>query len=280
MDGPAPTRLLVLEFLLSNHGVENTLFQPHPFPIGPTGDVLRWHDLIQHSARSGIDHLAGPIVSVVQDLRCGDHRVSMHHDPRGYVSLPEDGPVVAVEGHQLAQKGFFSLMKGHVAEGLEHASRGGHGDLGQGRIVRFGQELCQIGCLADSIEGLRVVVRTVVGMAPVVYSRRKGFRPYLIADQGLALGPHDPQRFGAGDLGGAIDGNQGIRQIIRQMHARQVALFDPDASPQKTGGVHAPAQLRHLLRVLQLDVELQFGVSSQTRGDLTRHIAQNHTDTT
>ena len=79
-------------------------------------------------------------------------------------------------------------MEGHVAKGLEHASRRGHGDLGQRRVVRFGKKLCQIGCLADTIEGLGVIVRTVVGMAPVIYARRERFLPFLISDQDLALG--------------------------------------------------------------------------------------------
>ena len=93
----------------------------------------------------------------------------------------------------------------------------------------FSEELGQIGSPGHFVFGLRIVIRTVKGMAPVVRVIRKGLDQFSVFQQGYTLRVQDAQDFLLNLRGGFSFQDQKVDQIIRQVQVSPVACFDIDA---------------------------------------------------
>ncbi len=169
-----PPHRLIHRLRFSHQSVEHAVLQRHPFPERASRHVDRRHDLAPDLARRGVDQLARLIVAKVKHLWRGDDRVAVDHEALRQRPPPEHGAVEGVEGHQRVQQRLLALVPGDVAEGLEHAPAGGHGHLRRRTISRVGKELRHVRRADQAILRDRVVVRTVIGMAPVIRAFRGG----------------------------------------------------------------------------------------------------------
>ena len=123
-------------------------------------------------------------------------RVAVDHEALVQRALPEDRAVVAVDADERVEPAVLVGLVGDVAEGPEHAAAGGHGDLGHGHEHRLAEELRQVRQAGHAVGRLRVVVRPVVGVAPLVGPLGKRLDDLLVAQDRLALGVQHAEQLG------------------------------------------------------------------------------------
>ncbi len=204
------------------------------------------------------------VIGQVQQLRRGDHRVAVDHEAFGQRPLPEDRAVVAVGADQRIEHRVLVGLVGDVPERAKHTSAGRHGDLRHGDEQRLGQELRQVRGAGQLVLGLRVVVRTVVGMAPRVDAGGKRFDDFLVAEQRFALGMQDAEQLAAAALLGRGRRDQhGAGDVVGQVQSACVTRVCKHPAAQQAGGLRRLAHRLDLVRLRRLEVHHQFAAAGQ-----------------
>ena len=264
--------------VLADQRIEHPVGQGGPLPERPAGQVRRCCDLAGDLARGGVDELAGLVVGQVERLGGGDHRVPVDHDPRRQGAAPEHRAVVAVDGHQRIEPRLFPLMPRDVPERDEHPSPGRHGRLRRRAVTRHGHELRQIRRAGQAVTRLRVVVRAVVEVAPVVRAGGGGLGPDVSADDALPARPKHTKDLGLRHVGRIAHGDQAVGDVVGELDSFQVALGDIDAFPVQSGVVGRLAGGCHVRAATQLQEHDQLRLAGDVHGESPFHVAQHHTD--
>ena len=244
----------ILQLLLADHGVENTILQCHPFPEGTAGDILGGPDFVLNLTRLRVDELAGLIVPHKQNVGSGDEHVSMDHHPFGQLVFPKQRSVIRVVSHHAVEVRFFAFMPGDVAISLEHPSARRDRHLRSGTIARIGQELGQVGRHDLCVVGERVVVRAVVRVRPVVRPSRDWLDDRLVAEDHLAAWTQHAQQFRFRSRRIRTGDNHRVDKIAGEVQFLQIALGDVQTPGANIRLFRSLTPGSYLLRIRGLNV--------------------------
>ncbi len=204
------------------------------------------------------------MIGQVQQLRRGDDRVAVDHEAFGQRAFPENRTVEAVGADQRVEHRILIRLVGDVPERAKHAAARRYGNLRHGDEQRLGQELRQVGGAGQPVLGLRVVVRTVVGMAPRVDPRWKRFHDFVVADKRFALGMQDTEQFIAAALSGSGRRDQhGAGDVVGQVQAAGVTRVGEDSAAQQAGGFRCLTHRLDLVGPRRLEVHQQLAAAGQ-----------------
>ena len=153
--------------------------------------------------------------------------------------LPQDRAVEAVASDELVEHLPLAAMVRDVTDGQKRPSAGGSGHAGHANVVRHGHELGHVGRLDHAVSGHRIVVGTVLPVAPVGGSLLWGAATSdqllaVGADQGT-LGSQDPHRFFVAEFGGGRDHR--VDQSVGVGELRGVAGLDHEPIDSQPGFV-------------------------------------------
>ncbi len=235
----------------------------HPLPDRPVAHTRRDHDLVLQPAGAGVDQLARLIVTQVQGVRRGDHRIAMDHEAFVQRPLPKDRAVVAVNAQQGVQQGVLVRFVGNVAEGAEYAPAGRHRDLGHRAEQGRGEKVGQVGCPRRLVARERVVVGGVKDVAPRVRAGRIGLDDPPRAAQGDAVGVQNAQDFGIADRGLALGHEHGVGQILGQVQLGALLRIDEYLHAEQAGVGRRVAHLGCLLRPRGLKIDRPLAAAGQ-----------------
>jgi len=164
-------------FLFSYQGIENAPLKGHPLPKRFRIPLTTHHDFIHQLTRFGVQNFAGLVVSIIKPILIGDQCISMHHQSGLDFSSPEKASIVTIECCKCVQPWFLPFLESDMAKCLEDTTSGGHCNLWQGRIPGIGEELSEVRSLRHRVPGSGIIVRSMIGMCPIIHSFRKGFGP-------------------------------------------------------------------------------------------------------
>ena len=160
---------------LADKRIQQTIFHPHPLPAGSPRNIDRWLNLIFQLTGCRVNKLTGFVVSDVQNFRRSNYRIAMNHQPRRELFLPKYRTVIAVKCHKRIKKSFLSLLERDMTEHLKNPPARSNRQLRHRCITRVSHKLSQIGRSRNLVLRLRIVVRPIIRMAPVVNTRRHRF---------------------------------------------------------------------------------------------------------
>ncbi|MBA7688200.1 hypothetical protein ES703_96679 [subsurface metagenome] len=132
-------------------------------------------------------------------------------------------------------------MPGNMSEGLEHAATCGDGQLRGRTIARVSEELRHVWRADEAILRKRIVVRTMIRMAPVVHAVGDGLDQLSLPKQRTTPRSQDAKRLCLGQLACAAHCDEGVCDVVGQVKMAQIPLFDLQTARIKPGCFNRPA---------------------------------------
>ena len=138
---------------------------------------------------------------------------------------PQELAVEAVKGRQRVQPGLFPFLEGDVAKKLEDAAGRRHRHLRQRRVAGIGEELRQVRPPGDLVLRRRVVVRSVIRVAPVVHAfRETAWSTPFSPSKALPSGRSTRRTSASGTLDPVGYHHEGVGEVVGQVQTVPAAL--------------------------------------------------------
>ena len=200
----------------------------------------------------------------------------MDHEVGIQLAGPEERAVVAAYRDELVEHRPLRAFEGPAAEGLEHAAARGHGHLRHGTVPRLREKLREVRRPGELVFGLGIVVRAVVGMAPIVQTVGDRLDEDRRSDESFAQRPQNAEQlfFGHALLGFAADCHD-VGQVVCQMDAGIITLPDVDTAVQQPRRVGGTAGGFHVVLVGELYVNHQLAGLRQPDGQVGPRIPED-----
>ncbi|HUU20821.1 MAG TPA: hypothetical protein VMW72_26995 [Sedimentisphaerales bacterium] len=202
----------------------------------------------------------------------------MDHESFRQRLFPEHRAVESIERHECVQEGLLAFVPGNMAEGLENAASGGNGQLRRRTIPRVSEELRQVWCSDEAIMRERVVVRTMIRMAPVVHAVGDGLDQLSLPKQRTTLRSQDAKRLCFGQLACAAQCDEGVRHVVGQVKMAQIPLVDLQTGRIEPGCFNRPAGAIDVFGAGQLHIDQQVAFVSHFYCQFTTRISENNAD--
>ena len=196
------------------------------------------------------------MITHVKSVVGGDHRVSMNHEAFGQRSSPENRSVVSVDAEQGVQHLILIRLVSDMAHCFEDSPSGNDSLLGHRTEFRIGDKLSLERTFDELVVRLRIVVRSVVRMTPVVDAVWNRLNELSFTNDRNPSRPQNSQHFRVGDqVGSRFRYENFIGQVFAEMDRRERPDVSRDSNCQQLSFFSGCPHRFHGGSVVRLEVD-------------------------